>query len=101
MENGKMNKQQWLKKIDLLKKNTEINNNKNITKKKIKNKIIEVIKKSIPKERFGILFSGGVDSSLIALICKKFTNNFTCYSVGFQQIFLRFLIQRKNIFPFF
>ena len=35
-----MNKQQWLKKIDLLKKNTEINNNKNITKKKIKNKII-------------------------------------------------------------
>src|SRR3989344_5042836 len=85
MENDKMNKQQWLKKIDLLKKNTEINNNKNITKKKIKNKIIEVIKKSIPKERFGILFSGGVDSSLIALICKKFTNNFTCYSVGFQQ----------------
>jgi diphthine-ammonia ligase len=36
----------------------------------------------IPKDRFGILLSGGVDSSLIALICKKRNADFICYTVG-------------------
>lgn len=34
------------------------------------------------KDNFGILFSGGLDSSLIALICKKLNKKFTCYSIG-------------------
>ncbi|MDK2892090.1 diphthine--ammonia ligase [Methanohalophilus sp.] len=40
----------------------------------------------IPVEPFGILFSGGLDSSLIAAICKKIRpeNRFTCYTAGFE-----------------
>jgi len=33
----------------------------------------------------GICFSGGLDSSYIAAICKKLKTNFTCYTVGFQD----------------
>ena len=75
-----MNK--WIKKIDNIKKSIVINKN---NKNKLKKQIIETIKNLIPKEKFGIMFSGGLDSSLIALICKKYTNNFTCYCIGFQH----------------
>src|SRR3989344_88392 len=80
-----MSKKKWINHINLLKKNIKIISNKQIIKKQLKNQTIETIKKLIPRERFGILFSGGVDSSLIAAVCKKFTNNFICYSVGFQD----------------
>jgi len=80
-----MNKQQWTNHISTIKRNTRIINNKNLLKKKNKNQIIKTIKDLIPNERFGILFSGGLDSSLISLICKKFTNNFICYTVGFKD----------------
>lgn len=33
--------------------------------------------------KFGVMFSGGVDSSLIAFLCAKAGHNFACYSVGF------------------
>lgn len=33
----------------------------------------------------GLLFSGGVDSSVIALVLKKNNVDFTCYTVGFQD----------------
>lgn len=36
-------------------------------------------------DNFGICFSGGLDSSYIAAICKKLKANFTCYTVGFQD----------------
>ncbi|MBP2029765.1 asparagine synthase (glutamine-hydrolyzing) [Methanohalophilus levihalophilus] len=41
----------------------------------------------IPDEPFGILFSGGLDSSLIATICKKVNPEaqFTCYTAGFGE----------------
>ncbi len=54
-------------------------------------KIIEAVKKRIPKEvkkkkqKIGVLFSGGVDSTLIAVICKKLGVKPVCYSVGFQS----------------
>lgn len=37
------------------------------------------------KKNVGIFFSGGLDSSLIAAICKKNKIKFTCYTVGFQD----------------
>ncbi|MEK6974316.1 MAG: asparagine synthase-related protein [Nanoarchaeota archaeon] len=37
------------------------------------------------KDNFGILFSGGLDSSLIALICKKLNKKFVCYSIGLEN----------------
>ncbi|MCK4521439.1 MAG: hypothetical protein KAU20_02610 [Nanoarchaeota archaeon] len=54
------------------------------SKEKIKEKIVSTIKESMPKKRFGIMFSGGIDSSLIALICRKAKANFICYSVGLE-----------------
>lgn len=33
----------------------------------------------------GIYFSGGLDSSYIAAVCKKLKVNFTCYTIGFQD----------------
>ena len=51
-----------------------------------KNEIYCALKKSIlnvlPNENFGILLSGGVDSSLIAKICKDEGLNFRCFCVG-------------------
>ncbi|MBD3354454.1 hypothetical protein GF361_00535 [Candidatus Woesearchaeota archaeon] len=38
-----------------------------------------------PKEKFGIAFSGGVDSSLISFICKKKKADFICYAVGIEN----------------
>lgn len=37
------------------------------------------------KGRVGIAFSGGVDSSLLALICSKLNKDFKLYSVGLQN----------------
>lgn len=47
--------------------------------------LVYSVEKNLPKERFGILFSGGVDSTLIAFICKKLKKDFTCYSVGLKD----------------
>jgi len=33
----------------------------------------------------GICFSGGLDSSYIAALCKRYGVNFTCYTVGFRD----------------
>ena len=44
----------------------------------------EAVKKRVKKKKFGVLFSGGVDSTLIALVCKKLGCNFTCYTSYFS-----------------
>jgi asparagine synthetase B (glutamine-hydrolysing) len=44
----------------------------------------EAVKKRVKKKKFGILFSGGVDSTLIALVCKKLGCSFTCYTSYFS-----------------
>lgn len=50
-------------------------------------KIIELLSKTISKleGRFGIAFSGGVDSSLIALICYKLRKDFVLYTSGLED----------------
>lgn len=61
--------------------NLETNN------ERAKRRLAEVIVNSIKKRivpRFGILFSGGVDSSLIAFVSKQMRANFTCYTVGIE-----------------
>ncbi len=37
------------------------------------------IQKNVPSKKFGILFSGGIDSVLLAFLCKKLNLNFTCF----------------------
>jgi len=57
---------------------------KEVSLDELKDAFIDAVKKRIPKERFGIFFSGGIDSSLVALVCKNLGYNFTCYTVGFK-----------------
>ncbi|MBU0457260.1 MAG: asparagine synthase C-terminal domain-containing protein [Nanoarchaeota archaeon] len=79
-----VSEKKWIEVIDNL-KSEEIIENKEEAKKILKEKLIFSIEKRIPKERFGIFFSGGVDSSLIAAICKRLKKDFICYTVGFQE----------------
>jgi asparagine synthase (glutamine-hydrolysing) len=46
-------------------------------------KLYEAIEKRIPElEKVGVIFSGGVDSVLIAAIAKELGANLTCYTAG-------------------
>ncbi|MFH1848867.1 MAG: asparagine synthase C-terminal domain-containing protein [archaeon] len=53
-----------------------------LAESKLREALQAAVKKRI-SSKFGILFSGGVDSTLIALICKSLKSDFKCYSVGF------------------
>jgi asparagine synthase (glutamine-hydrolysing) len=70
----------WETHIDKLKERTKLS-----AKEELKDAIVDAVKKRIPKEKFGVLFSGGVDSSLIALICRQQKADFICYTVGFEK----------------
>ena len=62
--------------------NLETNNER--AKRELAESIINAVKRRIvPKA--GVLFSGGVDSSLIAFILKKLDCSFTCYTVGIEN----------------
>ncbi|MDW7732332.1 MAG: diphthine--ammonia ligase [Methanolobus sp.] len=60
----------------------------------IKNDFIGLLENAvsirIPDERFGILFSGGLDSTVIAYLCKKLGKepgmDFTCYTAGLDDV---------------
>lgn len=51
--------------------------------KKLENLLIKSIRKSVPKKRIGLLLSGGIDSSILALILKKLKYDFVCYTAEF------------------
>ena len=59
-------------------------------KERAKRKLADLIEKSIIERaqntgKFGILFSGGVDSTLIAFLCKKYNFDFTCFTIGLEN----------------
>lgn len=79
-EAGKLPAQKdWEAHVEKLRKNTVSS-----TKEDVMRALIKSVEKRVPKERFGLWLSGGVDSCLIALLLKKFTNNFVCYTVGIK-----------------
>ena len=47
--------------------------------------IKDAIKKRIPNQKFGILLSGGIDSVLIAYLCKLLKKDFICYTAVFDD----------------
>ena len=53
--------------------------------KRVEGLVINSISKRIPDEKFGILFSGGIDSTLIALICQKLGVYFVCYTAAIED----------------
>lgn len=87
VENGALiSKREWEKYVRSLKSSTTQSfKNKTIMKKQLRQKLMEAVAKRMPKQKFGIMFSGGVDSSLIAFICKKLRGDFICYSVGMEN----------------
>tara|TARA_B100000953_G_C18009690_1_gene417619 strand:- start:446 stop:1378 length:933 start_codon:yes stop_codon:yes gene_type:complete len=70
----------WIKHIESLQ------NAENIigTKQNITAALKASIVRDLPKKPFGILLSGGVDSSIIAKICKDQEASFRCFCVGIK-----------------
>ncbi|MEK6949914.1 MAG: asparagine synthase-related protein [Nanoarchaeota archaeon] len=59
-------------------------------KERSKRKLAALIEKALVSRaenlgKFGILFSGGVDSTLIAFLCKKYNYDFTCFTIGLEN----------------
>ncbi len=54
-------------------------------KKELEKLLIKSVKKNVPKGKFGLLLSGGLDSSTLALLLKKLDCNFTCYVAEFHH----------------
>ncbi|HLC50209.1 MAG TPA: asparagine synthase C-terminal domain-containing protein [Candidatus Nanoarchaeia archaeon] len=62
----------------------DLETNQERAKRELAKSVVEAVRKRIvPK--FGILLSGGVDSSLISFISKQLKCNFTCYTVGIEN----------------
>ena len=76
-----MNDLEWRNNIDELKKIKKTDISKNEIYRALKKSILNIL----PNENFGILLSGGVDSSLIAKICKDEGLNFRCFRVGAED----------------
>jgi len=47
--------------------------------------LFNAVRIRIPDRKFGLLFSGGVDSSLIAYVLKKLGAKFTCYTAALDD----------------
>ncbi len=54
--------------------------NPNTIKQKTTELLHRAIEKRIPQQKFGILFSGGIDSTYLAKYCKDHNYDFTCYT---------------------
>ncbi len=76
-----MKNSEWIKHIDFLKNS----NGKKGTRSNILRALEKSIINKIPNEPFGILLSGGIDSSLIAKICKDRGDEFRCFCVGIKD----------------
>lgn len=80
-DNQLISEENWIKWIDSLRTDKKITTKEEAILK-LSQLFEEAIKKRLPEGKFGIMFSGGVDSSLIAFVCKKLASNFICYNVG-------------------
>ena len=78
-----VSRDEWERSIDFLKKEIGGRASEN-AEKEISEAIIRAVRRCLPDEKFGVMLSGGVDSSTIALLCKKMEADFCCYSVGLE-----------------
>jgi asparagine synthase (glutamine-hydrolysing) len=47
--------------------------------------LFQAVRKRVPNKKFGLLFSGGVDSTFLAVLLKKMGYDFTCYTAACVQ----------------
>ncbi len=78
------NEKEWKKFIDSIYFSYNELDGKN-HKEELKNLLIKTIHNLGKDKQFGIQFSGGLDSSFIALICKELKLKFKCYTVGIKN----------------
>ncbi len=99
-----MKKQEWLKFVKRLKE--EVEKKKPIVSEKeavpkLKEALEVALKETLPKEKFGILFSAGVDSGLIAWYSKIHNYEFCCYTIGTENskdlLFAKEIAKRYNL----
>jgi asparagine synthase (glutamine-hydrolysing) len=62
----------------------DLETNKERAKHKLASLLTEAVRKRL-RSNSGILFSGGVDSSTIAVLAKELNDQPTCYTVGFEH----------------
>mgnify|MGYP001576363395 CR=1 FL=1 len=86
-EGNLIKKEDWEKLISSIETPYDsLETNKERAKRKLSNLIEKaVIERAQSLNEFGILFSGGVDSTLIAFLCKKHNFNFTCFTIGLEN----------------
>ncbi len=86
INNRLITEEEWKSSIRTIRNdfNDDLIDNKEKAIEIIQEPLINAIRERTTK-KFGVLLSGGLDSSLIALICKKLKLNFTCYSVGLED----------------
>ena len=76
----RISEQDWQRYVQSLKSNITQS-----TVQQASDAIVEAVRKRVPKGKFGVLLSGGVDSSLIALLAKRFSDDLVCYTVGLKD----------------
>lgn len=86
-ENNLIQKEIWESSISSIETSYDsLETNKERAKRKLKDLIEKaVISRAQNIGKFGILFSGGVDSTLMAFLCKKRNYDFTCFTIGLEN----------------
>ncbi|MFB6203303.1 MAG: diphthine--ammonia ligase [Candidatus Nanohaloarchaea archaeon] len=51
----------------------------------VKDRFLDAVEKRVPDGEVGLLFSGGVDSTMIAAALEELGTDFTCYTAGIQH----------------
>jgi asparagine synthetase B (glutamine-hydrolysing) len=79
-------REEWERKICSIRSSViEDLQDKEKAKAALTNQLLRAVKERLPDEPFAVLFSGGVDSSLVALLAKRAGKDFACYTLGFQD----------------
>ncbi len=83
-----MKREEWLKFVEKIKE--EVEKERQIVSEKeavpkLKEALEIALRETLPREKFGILFSSGVDSGLIAWYSKINDYEFCCYTIGTEN----------------
>ncbi|PIU29632.1 hypothetical protein COT07_04845 [Candidatus Woesearchaeota archaeon CG07_land_8_20_14_0_80_44_23] len=79
---GLVDEEGWKRRIlELCREKIRFNNAEN----ELSDRLFSALKKRLPDSPFGVMFSGGVDSTLIAFAAKKLGAEPICFSVGMKN----------------